>query len=401
MTNVERLIEEIREEIVELRHEIHRNPELGYEEQGTAERVMAQLSCVDGLDIRTGMAETGIVATLGAEKKGPCVALRADMDALPIEETGDVPYKSAVTGKMHACGHDGHTSCLAGAARVLGQMADELDGPVKFIFQPAEEGGGGGLRMCEEGALEDPKVDAIFGIHGWPQLPQGEVGLQAGALLAASDQFDITIEGVGGHAAFPHLGVDPIIIASQVISAAQSIVSRTTDPLQSAVVTFAQIVAGTTYNIIPQSALMKGTIRTLDEGVRRATHRKLEEIATGVAEGMGARAIVDVRDGYPVTYNDETAAAFVERVFEGDLGKQLTHVPIAPVMGGEDFAYYAEKVPATFVALGVRPRDRDTYPNLHQSDYDFHDDAVPLGIRYHVEIARGFVGMWSADSTKG
>lgn len=195
--------------------------------------------------------------------------------------------------------------------------------------------------------------------------------------------------------------MDPIVIASQVISAAQSIVSRTTDPLQSAVVTFAQIVAGTTYNIIPQSATIKGTIRTLDEGVRRVTHLKLKEIAKGVAEGMGGRAIVDVRDGYPVTYNDERAVAFVERVFGGDLGSQLAHVPIESVMGGEDFAYYAEKVPATFVALGVRPLDRDTYPNLHQSDYDFHDDAVPLGIRYHVEIARSFATTWAADSARG
>ncbi len=394
MADIGELIEEVRDEIVELRHEIHRHPELGYEEHGTAKRVMAQLSKVDGLEIRAGVAETGIVATLGADKKGPCVALRADMDALPIEETGDVPYRSTVSGKMHACGHDGHTSCLAGAARVLGRMADELDGPVKFIFQPAEEGGAGGRRMCEEGVLEDPRVDAIFGIHGWPQLPQGEVGLRAGALLAASDQFDLTIEGTGAHAAFPHLGVDPIVIASQVIAAAQTIVSRTTDPLQAAVVTFSQVEAGTTYNIIPQSVAMKGTIRSLDEGVRRAVHRKLVKIATGIAESMGARAIIDVRDGYPVTYNDESAVTFVEGVFESDLGRQLTHVPIAPVMGGEDFAFYAEKVPATFVALGVRPRDRDSYPNLHQSDYDFHDDAIPLGIRYHVEVARAFVGGW-------
>lgn len=394
MPEITTLIDGIRDEIVDLRHEIHRHPELGYEEHGTAERVLAQLDRIEGLDIRSGVAETGIVATLGSDKPGPCVAFRADMDALPIEETGDVPYKSTVAGKMHACGHDGHTSCLAGAARVLSQMADELEGPVKFIFQPAEEGGAGGKRMCEEGALEDPAVDAIFGIHGWPQLSLGEVGVRAGALLAASDPFDIRIEGVGAHAAFPHLGVDPIVVASQVISAAQSIVSRTTDPLQAAVVTFGQVDAGTTYNIIPRSAAIKGTIRSLDEDVRRTAHRKLEEIATGVADGMGARAIVDVRDGYPVTYNDESATAYVERVIGGALGQALEQVPILPVMGGEDFAYYAEKVPASFVALGVRPKDRETYPNLHQSDYDFHDDAVPLGIRYHVEIARSFASMW-------
>lgn len=323
MADLDKLIEEVVPEIVELRHAIHAHPELGYEEEETSKCVLDQLAKVDGLGMRTGVAETGIVATLGADKPGPCVALRADMDA-----------------------------------------------------------------------LDDPKVDAIFGIHGWPQLPQGEVGVHAGAFLAASDQFDMTIEGVGAHAAFPHLGVDPIVIASLVISAAQSIVSRTTDPLQSAVVTFGQIVAGTTFNIIPQAATLKGTIRTLEEGMRRQTHRKLEEIAKGVAEGMGGRATVEVRDGYPITYNDESAVAFVERVFEGDLGTQLVSVPLSPVMDGEDFSYFAERVPATFVALGVRPPDRETYPNLHQSDYDFHDGAIPLAIRYHVEVARAFATRW-------
>ncbi len=394
MQDITPLIDEILGDIVALRHEIHENPELGYEETETARRVLAQLEKIAGLDIRTGVAQTGIVATLGAGKKGPCVALRADMDALPIQETGDVPYKSRITGKMHACGHDGHTSCLVGAARVLGQIADELEGPVKFVFQPAEEGGGGGKRMCDEEALEHPGVDAIFGLHGWPQLPQGQVGVRRGAFLASSDQFDITIEGTGAHAAFPHLGVDPIVVAAHAITAIQSIVSRHTDPLSSAVVTVGAVTAGTTFNIIPQTAALKGTIRALDETVRRATHERLRTIVEKTAEAFGARAEVEIRDGYPITLNHDNACAYAQEIVENSVDGAMQTTDMLPVMGGEDFSYYSERIPAMFMALGVRPSARDSYPNLHQSDYDFADGAIPLGIRLHVEVARRFAGSW-------
>lgn len=394
MRDVSGLISEVVEDIVALRHEIHENPELCYEESGTAERVLKHIEGIDGLDTCTRVAETGIVATLDAKKQGPCVALRADMDALPMDETNDVPYRSKVPGKMHACGHDGHTSCLVGAVRVLSRLRDELDGPVKFIFQPAEEGGAGGKRMCEEGALEDPKVDAIFGFHGWPSSTQGDVGVHEGAFLASSDTFDITIEGTGSHAAFPHLGVDPIVVASHVVTAVQSIVSRTTDPLSSAVVTVAEIKAGTTYNIIPQTAHLRGTIRALDEEVRQATHERLRTIAEKTAEAFGARAAVSTRFGYPVTLNHGNACAYADGVVDSIEG--LNKHDLLPVMGGEDFSFYSEKIPAMFMTLGVRPKGRDSYPNLHQSDYDFHDGAIPFGIRLHVEIARQFAKRWKA-----
>jgi amidohydrolase len=395
MRDVEPLVRNVLEEIVGLRHEIHENPELCYEESGTAQRVLEHIEKIDGLEIRTGVAETGIVATLGADKTGPCVALRADMDALPIEETNDVPYKSKVPGKMHACGHDGHTSGLVGAVKVLSEIRDELEGPVKFIFQPAEEGGAGGKRMCEEDALENPKVDAIFGFHGWPGLQQGEIGIRPGAFLASSDTFDIMIDGTGGHAAFPHLGVDPIVVASHAITAIQSIVSRNTDPLNSAVVTVSEIKAGTTYNIIPQTATLKGTIRALDETVRQTTHARLKTIVEKTAEGFGAKAEVTTRFGYPITYNHANACDYATGIVDGIDG--LTGQDMLPVMGGEDFSYYSERIPAMFLALGVRPPDRDTYPNLHQSDYDFADGAIPLGIRLHVEVARRFAGGWKAE----
>jgi amidohydrolase len=392
MRNVGSLIGDVLDDIVGLRHEIHENPELCYEESGTAKRVLKHIEKIDGLEIRTGVAETGIVASLGADKPGPCVALRADLDALPIEETSDVPYRSKEPGKMHACGHDGHTSCLVGAVKVLSEIRDELKGPVKFIFQPAEEGGAGGKRMCEEGALESPKVDAIFGFHGWPRFTQGEIGVREGAFLASSDTFDITINGTGSHAAFPHLGVDPIVVASHAITAIQSIVSRNTDPLNSAVVTVGEIKAGTTHNIIPQTATLKGTIRALDETVRKATHARLKTIVEKTAEGFGAKAEVTIRFGYPITYNHANACAYASGIVDGIDG--LAKQDMLAVMGGEDFSFYSERIPAMFLALGVRPHDRDIYPDLHQSDYDFADGAIPLGILLHVEVARQFAGSW-------
>ena len=394
MRNVDSLIGDVLNDIVRLRHEIHENPELCYEESGTAKRVLKHIEKIDGLDIRTGVAETGIVASLGLDRPGPCVALRADLDALPIEETSDVPYRSKEPGKMHACGHDGHTSCLVGALRVLSEIRDELKGPVKFIFQPAEEGGAGGKRMCEEGVLENPRVDAIFGFHGWPRFTQGEIGLREGAFLASSDTFDITISGQGSHAAFPHLGVDPILVASHAITAIQSIVSRNTDPLNSAVVTVGEIRAGTTYNIIPQTATLKGTIRALDETVRQATHARLKTIVENTAEGFGAKAEVTTRFGYPITYNHANACAYASGIVDRIDG--LTKQNMLPVMGGEDFSFYSERIPAMFLALGVRPQDRETYPDLHQSDYDFADGAIPLGILLYVEVARQFAGRWKS-----
>ncbi|MBS12753.1 MAG: amidohydrolase [Gemmatimonadetes bacterium] len=393
MRDIAPIIDGVVDEITSLRHEIHENPELKYEESGTAERVLKHIRPIEGIEIWTGVAETGVVATLGGERDGPCVALRADMDALPMEETNDVPYRSKVPGKMHACGHDGHTSCLVGAVKVLSEIRDELEGPVKFIFQPAEEGGAGGKRMCEEGVLDDPKVDAIFGFHGWPDFTQGQVGVHPGAFLASSDTFDITIEGTGAHAAFPHFGVDPIVVASHVVTAIQSIVSRNTDPLQSAVVTVADIKAGTAYNIIPQTATLKGTIRALDEMVRQTTHERVRQIAEKTAEAFGARADVTNRFGYPVTFNHQNACDYAQGVVDGI--EDLAGQDMLPVMGGEDFSFYSERIPATFLALGVRPLDRDTYPNLHQSDYDFADGAIPHGIRLHTEIARQFASRWT------
>ncbi len=395
MTNVEDLIRNHMADLICLRHEIHQNPELGYQEHGTAKRVVAALDGIEGLDIRTGVAETGVVVTLGVDRPGPMVALRADMDALAIQETSGLPYASATDGKMHACGHDGHTTCLVGAVRVLSAIRDELAGPVRFVFQPAEEGGGGGGRMCDEGVLDG--VKAIFGLHGWPYLPQGELGVRSGPFLASSDRFRIVVDGQGAHAAFPHQGVDPIPIAAQIVLGLQTIASRQTDPLDAVVVTVAQIHGGTADNIIPAQIELRGTLRSLQAGTRRSAMDQIERIATQIAAAHQARAQVTITEGTPVLANDRIAAGFGQQVAST---ASLTPVDIDPVMGGEDFAFYAERIPAAFFALGVRPPDRDSYPALHQPDYDFPDAAIATGVALHVQLARRF---WSdaADELNG
>ncbi|MEE2659486.1 MAG: M20 family metallopeptidase [Candidatus Latescibacterota bacterium] len=388
MESIDQLIDYELPGLVELRHQLHKHPELAYEETETARRVVEQLQNLPGMELQTGVAETGVVATLGADRDGPCVALRADMDALPIEEITSRPYRSKVPGKMHACGHDGHVTCLVGAARVLSQLAD-LAGPVRFVFQPAEEGGAGGRRMCEEGVLEDPEVVAIFALHGWPDLEQGQVGLRPGVLLASSDRLTIQVRGGGGHAAFPQHTVDPVLTASHIVVALQSLVSRNTDPLDSVVVTVAQIHGGTADNIIPGEVSLRGTVRTLSSETRNSTFERIRLVSAQTAAAYGAEADVVIDDGYPMLENDADATTYMDSIV-GRCG--FDAVPITPVMGGEDFAFYSQQIPASMVALGVRPAGQEFYPQLHQPDYEFPDEAIAAGVRLHVETARRF---WS------
>ena len=395
--NIQQLIQSKAPALRQLRHDLHEYPELGYEEKKTSARVLSELQRLPGLDIRTGLAETGIVATLGAEKQEACVALRVDMDALPIQEESDSEHASKIPGKMHACGHDGHTTCLVGAAQVLCELADELKGPVKFLFQPAEEGGGGGRRMCDEGALSEPEVAAIFALHGWPVLKQGEVGLRTGPVLASSDKLRIRVKGRGAHAAFPHQGVDPVVIAAHITLALQAIAARMTDPLDSVVVTVARIWGGSAFNIIPSHVDMAGTIRTLHSDTRQKTFAAIERIAKNTAAAFGGEAEVEIIDGYPVLENDSHAARVVQDIAEAGI-PDMTVRAMDPVMGAEDFAFYSQRIPAAFYALGVCPADRDHFPQLHQPNYDFPDAAISGGVRMHVEIARRFWDHWAQDS---
>jgi amidohydrolase len=377
--------------IIALRHDIHAHPELGYEEHETARRVLEQIKGLPNLTIRTGVAKTGIVATLNAEKSGPCVALRAELDCLRIHEETGLPYASKHAGKMHACGHDGHTSCLVGAAKVLSQIADELPGKVKFIWQPAEEGGAGAKLMCEEGALDSPKVDAIFALHGWPYLDIGIIGVKPGPAMASTNPWSMTIRGAGAHAAYPHKGIDPIVVAAHVVTALQTIAARFTDPLDSVVVTVGKIAAGTAANIIPDTAELVGTIRTLNAATREKAVRLFGQIATQTAAAFGARAEVRIQDGYPVCVNDVKAARFVEKVGRDALGTDKVADNVNASMGGEDFAYYTQRVPGAFWRLGVRKGDPAKQPTLHQSTYDFPDEAIPIAIRMHCAIAMAYL----------
>jgi hippurate hydrolase len=360
------------EKIVALRRDIHREPELGFDTEKTAEKVLAALEGLP-LDLETGVAKNGIVATLEGDGDGPTVALRADMDALPILEDTGLPFGSETEGRMHACGHDGHTSMLVGAAHALSGMRDRLDGTVKFVFQPAEEGGGGGKVMVDEGVADD--VSSIFALHLWPGLPFGKVATKAGPIMAAADAFEMAIKASGGHGAMPHLASDAIAIAAQVVTALQTIVSREVDPIEPAVLTVGEIGAGTAFNIIPDKARIGGTVRTLDADLRERIPARMEELARGIAKGMRGDVDLDYTFSYPVTVNDEAAASRALNVAE-DLfgGESVLELP-NPSMGGEDFAFFLEKVPGAFIWLGVG----EDVSGLHTPRFAFDEEILPRG----------------------
>lgn len=390
MQELNTIIEDYLPEIIAFRHDLHENPELGYQEFKTARKVKDRLEKQGGFHIQTGVAKTGIVATLGKEKSGKGVALRADMDCLPITEKTGKQWSSKNPGLMHACGHDGHTSILLGTALTLSQVADSLKGPVKFIFQPAEEGGGGGDKMVQEGVLKKPAVDMVFGLHGWPGLKLGEFASCSGSMMANADEFEIDIIGKGGHAAFPHKCIDPILIASQVVSAIQSITSRSTAPEDAVVVTIAKIEGGTAFNIIPDKVNLLGTIRTLSEETQSSVFKKLTAIATGVAESMGGKAEVKITKGYPVLKNASEAYHYVSKTLT-TAERPLSEVTsLFPQLVGEDFAYFGQSKPACFFVLGLIPDGQTSYPQLHQADFDFNDEAIPIGIRCFTELVLNF-----------
>ncbi len=370
------------EKISALRREIHREPELGFETEKTARKVLDALEGLP-LEIETGVAQNGIVATLVGEGEGPTVGLRADMDALPITEETGLPFVSEVEGKMHACGHDGHTSMLVGAAHALCGMRERLNGTVKFIFQPAEEGGGGGRVMVEEGVADG--LDSIFALHLWPGLPFGTVATKAGPIMAAADAFEMEVRGTGGHGAMPHLSADAIVVAAHVVTALQTVVSREVDPVEPAVLTVGEIGAGTAFNIIPETARLGGTVRTLNEDLRKRMPERIEAVARGVAGGMRADAHLDYTFSYPVTRNDAEAAARVLGVAGNLFGEEAGLELANPSMGAEDFAYFLEKVPGAFVWLGVG----EDVSGLHTPQFAFDEGILPRGSALLAALALG------------
>lgn len=383
--------------LVELRHAFHAEPELSYQETKTSARVVAELKKL-GVAVKTGLAKgTGVVGYLPptnpADAGKPAIALRADMDALPIVENTGKAYASRTPGVMHACGHDGHTTILLGAARVLSKLTHRPRG-VTFVFQPAEEGGAGGAAMCDDGCLRGEgagglgaPVGRIFGLHGWPTLELGQVATKPGPLLAAVDDFEVTIRGTQAHGAYPHQGNDAILAMAHAITALQSFVSRNVPPLESAVLTVGAVRSGTANNIIPQEAHFIGTVRTLKQSVRESAEGRFRQIVNGAAQAMGCAAEIVWHQSYPVTHNDGPLTEAFLAMAVAKLGSDRVVRVEQPTMGGEDFAYYGHHVPACFFLIGLRPAGVTNTPLLHQAEFDFNDDALQTGIEMMVAAA--------------
>lgn len=390
---VRELIDRALPELVAFRRDLHAHPELGYNEHRTSERICAELSRL-GVEHVAGLAGgTGVAAHLPATEGGsdrPAVALRADIDALPIEEATGLGYASVNKGVMHACGHDGHAANLIGVARVLASLHHRPN-PVTLLFQPAEEGGAGGRRMCEDGVLDGsvvgPPVGMIYGLHGWPELPLGSVATRPGPLLAATDNFRVSVVGRQSHAAYPHLGHDPIVAAAHCITALQTIPSRSADPTDCVVVTVGTVSGGSAINVIPGEVELAVTVRTLSPDTRAVVRARFFEVLGHTARAHGCEARIGWEEGYPVTFNDAEATERFFAVARGVFGHERVHVVPSPTMGGEDFSFYAERVPACFFVLGMARPGEGPYPSLHRPDFDFNDDALATGVEAMCALA--------------
>ena len=376
-------INKFHDEMTKWRRDIHQHPELGYEEIRTSDFVAAKLKEF-GIEVHQGLAKTGVVGTI-RNGHGPSIGLRADIDALPLEEKNTFKHASTNPGKMHACGHDGHTTMLLGAAKYLA-ASKNFKGTVNFIFQPAEEGGAGGERMLQEGLFEKFPVDSVYGMHNWPGIEPGYFGVGAGPLMAAADLFDLTVNGRGGHAALPDQCVDPIVVASQIVSALQTIPSRNTHPVDSVVISVTQIHAGDTHNIIPDSARMHGTVRTFLEETRNEMPSSILRVAEGVCSAFGATCELDYMQCYPATINsvpetEISAKAVIDLVGEEKIIRNPT-----PSMGSEDFSYMLQARPGCYVLLGIGSGKGIGGCLLHSSRYDFNDEVLPIGASYWVTL---------------
>jgi amidohydrolase len=374
-------------EITAWRRDIHAHPELLYDVHRTAATVAEKLKSFGCDEVVTGLGRTGVVGVIHGAKSagagagaGKVIGLRADMDALPIEEATGLPYKSTVPGKMHACGHDGHTAMLLGAARYLTETRN-FSGTAVVIFQPAEEGGAGGKAMVEDRLMERFAIEEVYGMHNYPGLPVGEFATRPGALMAAADRLTIEIEGKGGHAARPHISVDTVLVGAAIVNQIQSIVARNIDPLHSAVISICMFHAGSTDNVIPQTAHLRGTARSLTPAVRDILERRLHEVVEGTARLYGAKATLTYKRDYPVTRNHERETAFAAAVAREVVGRERVDDNVAPVMGAEDFSFMLEARPGAFIFVG-----NGDSAGLHHPAYDFNDEVIPIGTSYWVKL---------------
>lgn len=376
---IDHLSADERRKLIEWRRDFHAHPELAYTESRTSNIVADHLEKI-GYEVRRGVGRTGVIALLQGKPGGKTLMLRADMDCLPIHEENQVPYASTTPGKMHACGHDGHTAVLMMTAQKLMERRNSIHGTVKLVFQPAEEGGNGAVALIEEGVLENPKVDAALGLHVYNNLPVGKVGLSPGPLMAGIDSFQLTIEGVGGHAAAPHQTVDPIVVAAHLITALQTVVSRNVDPIQSVVVTVGAIHAGDAFNVIPRTAEMKGTVRYFDKELGKKLPQWIERIIRGTVESFGARYNLQYECLAPPTVNDAGLAAFIRDVSREVVGAENVSFN-ERLMGSEDMAYYLERVPGCFFFIGSANESKQLNFPHHSPKFDFDEDALETGVK--------------------
>jgi hippurate hydrolase len=375
-------VADLHSEITGWRRDLHMHPELMYDVQRTAGTVAEKLKAFGCDEVVTGLGRTGVVGVIRGRKGGggKTIGLRADMDALPIEEANDLPYKSTVPGKMHACGHDGHTAMLLGAARYLADTRN-FAGTAVVIFQPAEEGGAGAKAMLDDGMLDRFGIGEVYGMHNYPGMPVGAFGIRAGPVMAAADALTIDIEGVGAHAARPHLGIDTVLVGAQIINAIQSLVSRNVDPLKSAVVSICMFRAGNTDNVLPQTVQLRGTARSLAPDVRDLLEKRLHTVVENTAAAYGAKARLTYRRGYPVLVNHEQQAEFAASVAGEIAGADKVDHALPPMMGAEDFAFMLNARPGAFIWIG-----NGESAGLHHPAYNFNDDAIPFGTSYWVKL---------------
>jgi amidohydrolase len=382
-------IAEFHREITAWRRDLHAHPELLYDVHRTAAIVAEKLKSFGCDEVVPGIGQTGVVGVIRGRKGAPgkVIGLRADMDALPIEETNDVPYKSTVPGKMHACGHDGHTAMLLGAAKYLAETRN-FAGTAVVIFQPAEEGGAGGKAMVSDGMMERFGIQEVYGMHNYPGLPVGHFAIRHGPIMAAADRLTIEVEGKGGHAARPHVSIDTVLVCAQIINQIQSIVSRNVDPLHSAVISICMVQAGSTDNVIPQTALMRGTARSLVPEVQDLLDNRLKDVVEGTARLYGASAKLTYRRDYPVTRNHPEKADFAAAVAQEIAGKDRVNTDVAPVMGAEDFSFMLNARPGAFIFVG-----NGDSAGLHHPAYDFNDEVIPVGASYWVRLIERALGV--------
>ncbi len=383
-------VRNIRDWIVEIRRDLHMNPELSTEEFRTRDKIIEYLEDL-GIEYKTGIADTGVLGIIRGGQQGKTVALRADIDALPIQDKKDVPYKSTVDGKMHACGHDAHTAILLGAARILKGMEKDLPGNVKLFFQPAEESVGGAKRMIEDGVMENPDVDAVFGLHVSPEIDVGKIGIKYGQTNAYTDSVKIVVHGEDGHGARPQEGIDAILIAGQIITALQSIVSRNIDPMGSAVITIGTINGGTRGNIIADRVEMTGTIRTLDSDSRTLIMKRMNDIVTQVADAMGGKAQCIIDEGYPAIINTDEIADIVRDSAKDILGTDNVTILEKSRLGGEDFSYFAKAAPAAFYRLGSGNAEKGIVHGAHSNHFDVDEDCLVFGTALQIQNVLSFL----------